>query len=64
MISQPHRRITLRRAGYERWLRNLAVGSRQCTIDYPVLEARKRREHPSAHWYANMSNGHWRNPLT
>jgi epoxyqueuosine reductase len=39
----------LRRAGYERWLRNLAVGLGNAPSSIPVLEALKaRREHPSA----------------
>ncbi|MBU0900653.1 MAG: tRNA epoxyqueuosine(34) reductase QueG [Gammaproteobacteria bacterium] len=39
----------LRRAGYERWLRNLAVGLGNAPTTIPVLEALKaRREHPSA----------------
>ena len=39
----------LRRAGYERWLRNLAVGLGNATTSIAVLEAlRLRREHPSA----------------
>ncbi|MFB4391583.1 MULTISPECIES: tRNA epoxyqueuosine(34) reductase QueG [unclassified Pseudomonas] len=39
----------LRRAGYERWLRNLAVGLGNAPSTIPVLEAlRARREHPSA----------------
>ena len=39
----------LRRAGYERWLRNLAVGLGNAPSSIPVLEAlRLRREHPSA----------------
>ncbi|MCO7594419.1 MULTISPECIES: tRNA epoxyqueuosine(34) reductase QueG [Pseudomonas] len=38
----------LRRAGYERWLRNLAVGLGNAPTTIPVLEAlRARREHPS-----------------
>ena len=38
----------LRRAGYERWLRNLAVGLGNAPSSIPVLEALKaRREHPS-----------------
>ncbi|MGE7990469.1 tRNA epoxyqueuosine(34) reductase QueG [Pseudomonas sp. NPDC089554] len=38
----------LRRAGYERWLRNLAVGLGNAPSTIPVLEALKaRREHPS-----------------
>ena len=38
----------LRRAGYERWLRNLAVGLGNAPSSIPVLEAlRLRREHPS-----------------
>jgi epoxyqueuosine reductase len=38
----------LRRAGYERWLRNLAVGLGNAPSTIPVLEAlRARREHPS-----------------
>lgn len=39
----------LRRAGYERWLRNLAVGLGNAPSTIPVLEAlRARREFPSA----------------
>ncbi|BAN50920.1 tRNA epoxyqueuosine(34) reductase QueG [Metapseudomonas resinovorans] len=39
----------LRRAGYERWLRNLAVGLGNAPSSIPVLEAlHLRREHPSA----------------
>lgn len=39
----------LRRAGYERWLRNLAVGLGNAPSSIPVLEAlRLRREYPSA----------------
>jgi len=39
----------LRRAGYERWLRNLAVGLGNAPSTIPVLEAlQARREHPSA----------------
>jgi epoxyqueuosine reductase len=39
----------LRRAGYERWLRNLAVGLGNAPSTIVVLEAlRSRREHPSA----------------
>ncbi|MFC0711889.1 tRNA epoxyqueuosine(34) reductase QueG [Azorhizophilus paspali] len=39
----------LRRAGYERWLRNLAVGLGNAPSTIPVLEALEaRREHPSA----------------
>ncbi|MBD1551804.1 tRNA epoxyqueuosine(34) reductase QueG [Pseudomonas typographi] len=39
----------LRRAGYERFLRNLAVGLGNAPATVPVLEALKaRREHPSA----------------
>ncbi len=39
----------LRRAGYERWLRNLAVGLGNAPSSIPVLEALKaRRAHPSA----------------
>ncbi len=39
----------LRRAGYERWLRNLAVGLGNAPSSIPVLEAlRLRRTHPSA----------------
>ena len=39
----------LRRAGYERWLRNLAVGLGNAPSTVPVLEAlQARREHPSA----------------
>ena len=39
----------LRRAGYERWLRNLAVGLGNAPSTIAVLEALKaRREHPSA----------------
>ncbi|MGC8118521.1 tRNA epoxyqueuosine(34) reductase QueG [Metapseudomonas otitidis] len=38
----------LRRAGYERWLRNLAVGLGNAPSTVPVLEAlRARRDHPS-----------------
>jgi len=38
----------LRRAGYERWLRNLAVGLGNAPSSIPVLEAlRARRDHPS-----------------
>ncbi|MFI8381625.1 tRNA epoxyqueuosine(34) reductase QueG [Pseudomonas sp. NPDC079086] len=38
----------LRRAGYERWLRNLAVGLGNAPSSIPVMEALKaRREHPS-----------------
>jgi epoxyqueuosine reductase len=38
----------LRRAGYERFLRNLAVGLGNAPSSIPVLEALKtRREHPS-----------------
>ncbi|MGA9222856.1 tRNA epoxyqueuosine(34) reductase QueG [Pseudomonas sp. CFBP 8772] len=38
----------LRRAGYERWLRNLAVGLGNAPSTIPVIEALKaRREHPS-----------------
>ncbi|QLF92885.1 tRNA epoxyqueuosine(34) reductase QueG [Pseudomonas sp. ABC1] len=38
----------LRRAGYERWLRNLAVGLGNAPSTIPVLEAlRSRLEHPS-----------------
>ncbi|MCO7516215.1 tRNA epoxyqueuosine(34) reductase QueG [Pseudomonas guariconensis] len=38
----------LRRAGYERWLRNLAVGLGNAPTTIAVLEAlRARREHPS-----------------
>ncbi len=38
----------LRRAGYERWLRNLAVGLGNAPSTIPVLEAlNARREHPS-----------------
>ena len=38
----------LRRAGYERWLRNLAVGLGNAPTSIPVLEALKlQREHPS-----------------
>lgn len=38
----------LRRAGYERWLRNLAVGLGNAPSTIPVLEAlRARRAHPS-----------------
>lgn len=38
----------LRRAGYERWLRNLAVGLGNAPSTIPVLEALgARREHPS-----------------
>ena len=39
----------LRRAGYERWLRNLAVGLGNAPSTIPVLQAlQARREHPSA----------------
>jgi len=39
----------LRRAGYERWLRNLAVGLGNAPSSIPVLEAlHARRDHPSA----------------
>ncbi|MCY1537792.1 Epoxyqueuosine reductase [compost metagenome] len=39
----------LRRAGYERWLRNLAVGLGNAPSSIPVLEAlRLRRDYPSA----------------
>ncbi|TLX54237.1 tRNA epoxyqueuosine(34) reductase QueG [Stutzerimonas nosocomialis] len=39
----------LRRAGYERWLRNLAVGLGNAPSTIPVLEAlQSRRDHPSA----------------
>ncbi|OHC24737.1 MAG: hypothetical protein A3J25_19725 [Pseudomonadales bacterium RIFCSPLOWO2_02_FULL_63_210] len=39
----------LRRAGYERWLRNLAVGLGNAPSSIPVLEAlQARRDHPSA----------------
>jgi len=39
----------LRRAGYERWLRNLAVGLGNAPSTIPVLQALEaRREHPSA----------------
>ncbi len=39
----------LRRAGYERWLRNLAVGLGNAPSSIPVLEALNlRREYPSA----------------
>ena len=39
----------LRRAGYERWLRNLAVGLGNAPSSIPVLEALEaRREYPSA----------------
>lgn len=39
----------IRRAGYERWLRNLAVGLGNAPSTVPVLEAlQARREHPSA----------------
>ena len=39
----------LRRAGYERWLRNLAVGLGNAPSSIPVLEAlQARREYPSA----------------
>nr|MBO2509908.1 tRNA epoxyqueuosine(34) reductase QueG [Gammaproteobacteria bacterium] len=39
----------LRRAGYERWLRNLAVGLGNAPTTIPVLEALEaRRAHPSA----------------
>ncbi|MHC6227691.1 tRNA epoxyqueuosine(34) reductase QueG [Pseudomonas sp. X10] len=38
----------LRRAGYERWLRNLAVGLGNAPSTIPVLEAlRARQDHPS-----------------
>ncbi len=38
----------LRRAGYERWLRNLAVGLGNAPSSIPVLEAlHSQREHPS-----------------
>ncbi|MDR6714174.1 epoxyqueuosine reductase [Pseudomonas hunanensis] len=38
----------LRRAGYERWLRNLAVGLGNAPSSIPVLEAlHKRRDYPS-----------------
>jgi epoxyqueuosine reductase len=38
----------LRRAGYERWLRNLAVGLGNAPSTIPVLEAlQARREYPS-----------------
>jgi epoxyqueuosine reductase len=38
----------LRRAGYERWLRNLAVGLGNAPSSIPVLEALKaRRDYPS-----------------
>ena len=38
----------LRRAGYERWLRNLAVGLGNAPSTIPVLQAlNARREHPS-----------------
>jgi epoxyqueuosine reductase len=38
----------LRRAGYERWLRNLAVGLGNAPSTIPVLEALKaRRDYPS-----------------
>lgn len=38
----------LRRAGYERWLRNLAVGLGNAPSTIPVLEAlQARRDHPS-----------------
>ncbi len=38
----------LRRAGYERWLRNLAVGLGNAPSSIPVLEALEaRREYPS-----------------
>ena len=38
----------LRRAGYERWLRNLAVGLGNAPSTIPVLQAlQARREHPS-----------------
>ena len=38
----------LRRAGYERWLRNLAVGLGNAPSTIPVIEAlRARRQHPS-----------------
>ncbi len=38
----------LRRAGYERWLRNLAVGLGNAPTSIPVVEALKlQREHPS-----------------
>ena len=40
--------INLRRAGYERWLRNLAVGLGNAPSSIPVLEALKaRRDYPS-----------------
>ncbi|MBB3102436.1 tRNA epoxyqueuosine(34) reductase QueG [Azomonas macrocytogenes] len=39
----------LRRAGYERWLRNLAIGLGNAPSTVPVLEALQgRRNHPSA----------------
>jgi epoxyqueuosine reductase len=39
----------LRRAGYERWLRNLAVGLGNAPSSIPVLEAlHARSDHPSA----------------
>ncbi|MFC3606862.1 tRNA epoxyqueuosine(34) reductase QueG [Stutzerimonas tarimensis] len=39
----------LRRAGYERWLRNLAVGLGNAPSTIPVLQAlQARRDHPSA----------------
>lgn len=39
----------LRRAGYERWLRNLAVGLGNAPTSIPVITALElRREHPSA----------------
>jgi epoxyqueuosine reductase len=39
----------LRRAGYERWLRNLAVGLGNAPSTLPVIEAlQARRDHPSA----------------
>ena len=38
----------LRRAGYERWLRNLAVGLGNAPTSIPVVEALKlQRDHPS-----------------
>ncbi len=38
----------MRRAGYERWLRNLAVGLGNAPSTIPVLEAlRARQEFPS-----------------
>ena len=47
----------LRRAGYERWLRNLAVGLGNAPSTIPVLEAlNARRDYPSelvrehVHW--------------